>query len=138
MESKTDKPVSKLIYYQELMTFFTSGKISKKLSLYFGFEEVCYHRLKLKVPTKEQMDDLKTRLHLIITVSFSEKKMEEKLNDYVKNPSKYRKDLGEEFEWVRTYQDAKPYLKHNIPNVDKYDYRMRQVLYEFDPILNNT
>ena len=84
------------------------------------------------------MDDLKTRLHLIIIVSFSEKKMEEKLNDYVKNPSKYRKDLGEEFEWVRTYQDAKPYLKHNIPNVDKYDYRMRQVLYEFDPILNNT
>ena len=138
MESKTDKPVSKLRYYQELMTFFTKGKISKKISLYFGFEEVCYHRLKLKVPTKEQMNNLKNRLQLIITISFSEKKMEEKLNYYVKNPSKYRKDLGEEFEWVRTYQDAKPYLKHNIPSVDKYDYCMRQVLYEFDPILNNT
>lgn len=126
---------NKLRYYEELIIFFNKGLLSTKTSFYFGFEKIYYHLLKLKIPTDEQLDNLKNRLELIITISFSEKEMEKILQEYIKNPEKYRETLGEGFEWVRTYYDAKPFLDKNIKYFNNFDYKTRNILYEIDPLI---
>lgn len=141
LEIKFDEkapPDKERSYYDELMSFFNSGVIPRLTHSQFGFDDLCYYSADVEVPTEKQMKDLKERLRLIVTLSFTKEKMEETLKEYATNPSKYREVLGEGFEWVRTSSDASYFPLKDTPSVSGFSSETRKILYEFDPIFNKT
>ena len=124
-------------YYNELMSFFKTGVIPRLTHSQFGFDDLCYYATNVEIPTDEQLKALKNKLHLIVSLSFCEKKMEETLKEYANNPLMYRKALGEEFSWVKVPGDATYFPLKKKQNIRNFDKKTREILYEFDPLLNN-
>lgn len=56
-------------YYDELMSFFKTGVISRLTHSQFGFDDLCYYAADAPVPTEKQMKILKDRLHLMISIA---------------------------------------------------------------------
>ena len=136
-DSKTQN-IPEKSYYNELMSFFKTGAIPRLTHSHFGFDDLCYYSTNSNVPTEKQMKSLKERLWLMVSLAFCEKKMEDTLKEYVKNPSKYRKDLGEEFSWVKVSGDAAYFPLKKRLNMNIIDKKIYDILYEFDPLLNKT
>lgn len=107
--------------YNNLISFLERDLITNIVSE-FGFDTECYYDTNSSVPNKEQIKLLKERLLLILSLPFYEKFDLEK---YITNPYLYRKDLGPEFNWVRTSMDVINF-RENKNDV---------ILREFDPLL---
>ncbi len=110
------------IHYK-LQSFLEKGIISDIISS-FGFNYECYYSTNSKIPSKEQFNNLKERLLLMIYVPFK-KQIKKKLQQYISDPHLYRKELGKEFHWVRTSNDI----------INFFEDRDNFILKEFDPLL---